>query len=192
MKKSLVVNIKRKVALCMILALGVFNIGSVNASPVITHSGGSASSSVILNVEPYVSTSGNDRYFSVTVPVSFPLWVDSNNTVYAATNVQIVNNSNEAVKVESVKITPQGNFKLVDFDTKFSVFDNNSYKFGMEINNDRFNTETKTLKLTDSSWKCIEENSTLPIIYTARFAPITSQITDYSMAEITFTVSFVN
>lgn len=185
-------NIKRKVVALVALMALLAGTVNANASPVINHSGGSASSSVILNLEPYEGGGSGGRRFSVTVPIACPIWVTSDNTVITASNAQIVNNSSEAVKVVGVKIQPTGSFKLVRFDSNFTALDNNSYKFGMVINNDEFNPNTKALEMTNKSWNYIEKDASLPIIYTARFAPITKQIKDFDMAEIVFTVCFVN
>lgn len=164
---------------------------TANATPVINYSGGSATSSVVLNLEPYEG-SGSTRRFSVTVPVSCPIWVLKDNTVVTPNNAEIVNNSSEAVRVVSVKLKPLGDFRLVDFSEEFGLSDKNSYKFGMCMNNDTFNPNTKLLSMSDRSWNYIETDSTLPLSYTARFAPITKEIKNFDMAEIVFTVAFVN
>lgn len=114
------------------------------------------------------------------------------NTVVTPNNVEIVNNSSEAVRVVSVKLKPLGDFRLVDFSEEFGLSDKDSYKFGMSINNDTFNPNTKLLSMSDKSWNYIETDSTLPLNYTARFAPITKEIKNFDMAEIVFTVAFVN
>lgn len=184
---------KKLVSLLLSSALALSACIAAYASPVITYSGGSASSSVTLNLEPYSGGEGTTtRRFSVTVPTSLPLWVLSDNTTISASDVQIYNNSSDDVKVTSVKLNTYGKFKLVDYDSNFTILDTNSYKFGMAINDDTFNANTKTLSMNADNWKKITKSSTLPLSYTARFAPVTEAIKDLEIAEVIFTVAFAD
>lgn len=181
--------------LALLLVVMLFGMISVNAEPSINYSGGSASSSVTLNVEPYNSggNGGNGgRYFSVTVPTSLPVQVLQDGSSVMASNAVIANYSSGAVKVTSVKMRTFGGFKLVDWDTTFTVNDYDSYKFGMSINSDDFDPATGRLNMQSTGWKRIEANNTLRLLYAARFAPITHSITNFEIAEVTFTVAFAD
>ena len=72
--------------------------------------------------------------FSVIVPAGMTLTVSKTGTVYAASNVRIVNRSTGAVSVSSVTLRTENGWTLVPFSTNMATEKVDSRKIGFSVN----------------------------------------------------------
>ena len=105
-------NSKLLLSLFMALSMCAFTIKPVMAAEVDVDISISQQNAVELAdanaIEPAV--------FSVTVPTSLPIHVDSYGRTTSATNASIINNSNSAVRVVDIEVKATDIYQLVGYD----------------------------------------------------------------------------
>lgn len=145
----------------------------------ITDSGASGKSRVVTTVAPSI--------FSATVPYVLPISIDADQNVYTADNAAITNNSNGPVKVESVEITANDGWELVDASTDFNAVPVNSKQFTLEIQNVPLETSGV---IEGEAFESISGNDILKIDYTADAAVQSEAISNENIANALITVEW--
>lgn len=125
--------------------------------------------------------------FSVAVPTSLPVWVDTDGGVTVADNAKIVNNSLGPVKVKGVSIQGLNGWSLLDYsqDTKGLPVD--SKQAGFILNGDQ--TTSSSLVFNYENWPVIPSNGEQPLIYNSHIAPQSKAIKE-EIAQVIFTVGW--
>ena len=133
--------------------------------------------------------------FSVTVPTQFPVNVASDGTVTCADNLKIVNHSKGQIKVTSVKVSGQNDWKLVDYTTDFTKKAADTKEFGFQIMGDNVPTSGDAV-LTHFTVINGAENTTegtsLNIPYKATIAVQSTAISEAEIATVVFTIGWNN
>lgn len=135
---------------------------------------------VTLNAEP--------AKFSVTVPTTLPVWVDSSGNVEVATNAQIVNNSSGPVKVTSLKIESTNDWVTKEFSKDLSKSKVGSKEYSLEVNGDR-TTSSGIIQFNQSNWGAIEVGASQSVIYNTKISPQKESI-NQSIANLVITVDW--
>ena len=118
--------------------------------------------------------------FSVIVPAGMTLTVSKTGTVYAASNVRIVNRSTGAVSVSSVTLRTENGWTLVPFSTNMATEKVDSRKIGFSVNGAQSRTTGAEEALPlGSGWR-IPGGEALPLHYdavvSAASRPISEQV----------------
>lgn len=161
-------------ALTMILALAVPAFADD-----ITTSGGTSTVPITLSAAPAA--------FSVTVPTSFPVDVQSDGRIIYATSLMLFNNSNGQVKVTSVQVTGKNEWSLVDYSTDFSKLPANTKQFGFTLCG---KPVSSTGEADLSGFSVINGNSSFIIPYEANIAVQSAKLKDVQIADVVFTIAW--
>lgn len=118
--------------------------------------------------------------FSVIVPAGMTLTVSKTGTVYAASNVRIVNRSTGAVGVSSVTLRTENGWTLVPFSTNMAAEKVDSRKIGFSVNGAQSRTTGAEEALPlGGGWR-IPGGEALPLHYdavvSAASRPISEQV----------------
>lgn len=118
--------------------------------------------------------------FSVIVPAGMTLTVSKTGTVYAASNVRIVNRSTGAVSVSSVTLRTENGWTLVPFSTNMATEKVDSRKIGFSVNGAQSRTTGAEEALPlGGGWR-IPGGEALPLHYdavvSAASRPISEQV----------------
>lgn len=118
--------------------------------------------------------------FSVIVPAGMTLTVSKTGTVYAASNVHIVNRSTGAVSVSSVTLRTENGWTLVPFSTNMATEKVDSRKIGFSVNGAQSRTTGAEEALPlGGGWR-IPGGEALPLHYdavvSAASRPISEQV----------------
>ena len=118
--------------------------------------------------------------FSVIVPAGMTLTVSKTGTVYAASNVRIVNRSTGAVSVSSVTLRTENGWTLVPFSTNMATEKVDSRKIGFSVNGAQSRTTGAEEALPlGGGWR-IPDGEALPLHYdavvSAASRPISEQV----------------
>ena len=118
--------------------------------------------------------------FSVIVPAGMTLTVSKTGTVYAASNVRIVNRSTGAVSVSSVTLRTENGWTLVPFSTNMATEKVDSRKIGFSVNGAQSRTTGAEEALPlGGGWR-IPGGEALPLHYdavvSASSRPISEQV----------------
>ena len=205
-------NIKTKLislalAACMLCAASI----SVSAAE-INQSGGSGSTPVNLT-----TTNGglNDdgtgggtvtpTKLNVTVPTALPLAMSDDGTVVTADNCKIVNNSYGAVRVKSVTISGANGWTLTAFGDKSTLasakVDSDKLGFaltlggGAQVKTDNSNTASQALisaPVTGCYMTGVGDltGNSISVIYDAIVTPLSSAVTNATIANVVFIVEW--
>lgn len=178
---------KRKImsVLLALLMLGTISVPQVSAIE-ITDSG-SGSVPVILTAEAAT--------FSVTVPASLPISVDSNGVVTTAENAKIVNNSHGAVVVTGMSIKGQEGWTTVDYDNVNMQSERvGTKKVAFEINGEKTTGEDaisfNPLNFPKIDGKNITDTDELNITYNAKVPAQVNALTDEKIVNVIFTIAW--
>ena len=202
MKKNISKTLALILALCACFSLSV----SAFAAEIDT-SGGSGSTPVNLS-STSDGTGGGDpsaTAMRVTVPTALPMSMSQDGDVTTATNCKITNLSYGAVRVKSVSINAASGWKLTTFGSKSSLasekVDSNKLGFaiaiggGQQKTTDASNTDAQTLidapiagcYMTGSG---DPTGSSVAIDYAAIVTPLSSAVTDATVANVVFIVEW--
>lgn len=118
--------------------------------------------------------------FSVIVPAGMTLTVSKTGTVYAASNVRIINRSTGAVSVSSVTLRTENGWTLVPFSTNMATEKVDSRKIGFSVNGAQSRTTGAEEALPlGGGWR-IPGGEALPLHYdavvSAASRPISEQV----------------
>lgn len=202
MKKNITRMLSLAMALCLSLSMMTVASAATNEA---TASGGSATSSVTLSSTADGTLDGTPAAtaMSVTVPTVLPIAVGTDGAVTTATNAKITNNSYGAVKVSSVTINAARDWKLVDYTTNMAKekVDSNLVGFAMTIGGGAqkatSNSDQATQNLlTDAIAGCYmtgvgdTSGNTLDVIYDAVISPVSTAVTNTSIASVVFIIDW--
>lgn len=164
---------------CTLMALMICTFITPAFATEITTSGGDSSVNAILNAE--AST------FSVTVPTSLPVWVDSSGVLTVSTSAKIVNNSSGPVQVYGVEFTGKNGWSLASFDADLTTKAVGTKEVGFYLNGDT--TDQHNLNFTQDNWAEISGGSEQPLEYNANIAPQSEALKE-EIAEVIFTIGW--
>ena len=102
--------------------------------------------------------------FSVTVPTSLPVHVDSQGQITAADTAQIVNHSNDAVHIVDIDVDAVGEYSLVGFDEDFSTKLVDSKQIAISINDSKTQSDG-SFTFDSSQFSAIAPNGSQSIDY---------------------------
>lgn len=126
--------------------------------------------------------------FNLSVPTSLPISVDNAGGVTVATDSVITNNSGGMVYVSNVKLTPENDWEIVEYNTDFTKEKVNLSQFGITLNSDEVDIDG-TLTL-GSEWVALSANGgKLPIIYEVNVASQSSTISE-TISTVEFTLDW--
>lgn len=142
-------------------------------------SGGSGSSEAVINQE--------FTTFSVSLPTSLPISVDSNGAVATATSAEIVNNSFGPVEVKDIQVNPQNGWSIQSWDTDFSKKKVGLSEFSLQINDTSVGTDGS---LSLGNFDTIYGGDKLSLSYDGKVATQKNSISNLDIAEVVFTVGW--
>lgn len=125
--------------------------------------------------------------FSVTVPTSLPIWVDTSSQVTTATDAKIINNGVGPILISNVEITPVNGWSLSEYDTDHSKSKVNSKKIGFSLNGDI--TTSSHLEFDQSNWPSITSKGERLLTYDATLPPQSESIVE-EVAQVVFTIGW--
>lgn len=139
---------------------------------------------VNLTVEPAI--------IDVTVPSSLSIEMDRDGNILTANNAKIINNSQGAVVVSDVQITPKNSWSLASFDKDFSQDRIGTKKLALKINNSQ---------TTDSGMNWVDNNTIvpgvggvkdpeLPLSYEAKLPLQDTTMSVQNIADVMFTIDW--
>jgi hypothetical protein len=173
----------------------------------IENNGGSGSTPVNLSSTDDGTIGGDPAAtaMSVTVPTALPMTMSQTGDVTTADNCQIVNNSYGAVRVKSVTITAASGWFLTAFGDKSTLANEkvNSNKLGFamsvgegtQVKTSSGNAATQTL-ITAPVTGCYmsgagnTSGNTVSVSYSAIVTPLSSPVTDATVATVVFIVEW--
>lgn len=164
---------------CTLMALMLCTSITPTLAAEITTAGGDSGVDAILNAE--AST------FSVTVPTSLPIWVDSSGVLTVSTSAKIVNNSSGPVQVSGVEFIGKNGWSLASFDADLTTKKVGTKEVGFYLNGDT--TDQQTLNFTQDNWAEISGGSEQPLEYNANIAPQSEALKE-EIAEVIFTIGW--
>lgn len=205
MKKNHLKILSAVLALAMCLSMCVTTFAA--DSNTINTAGGSGTAPVNLSTTADGEIGGDPAAtaLSVIVPTSLPMAMAQDGTVTTATNCAIVNNSYGAVRVKSVTISSANGWKLTAFDDKAAFasekVDSKKLGFAMSIGG---GTQVKTDKTNESTQALISEPITgcymsgvgnteansVSVLYAAIVAPLSSAVSEATIANVVFVVEW--
>ncbi|WP_294852427.1 hypothetical protein [uncultured Oscillibacter sp.] len=133
--------------------------------------------------------------FSVTVPTSLPINVDTDGNVTTATNLKIVNNGHGAVKVTNMSVKGIEDWQIVSYDNANMVSEKvNAHKIAMAINGDK-TTADDTITFSSTNFPKLDgANATnsdeLTITYNAKVPAQATTLDNVKVVEITFVIGW--
>jgi hypothetical protein len=198
MKK--IISLMLTLCLCICMSVSAF-------AAEINQSGGSGSTPVNLSSTDDGTSGGapSATAMRVTVPTTLPMSMSQDGDVATADNCRIVNNSYGAVRVKSVSITAAPGWKLCAFGNKSILatekVDSNKLGFAISIGGgaqaatDASNTSTQNLIATPVAGCYMTGNgnatgNSVAINYAAIVTPLSSAITNATIASIVFIVEW--
>lgn len=125
--------------------------------------------------------------FSVTVPTSLPVTVQSNGTVVVSNACKIVNNGPGVVEITNIQVNNSNGWNLVDFNTNFDSLENGIRYFGISLFGNNVQTNGTCNVSTISQ---INGKSNINVGYNVKIAPQTQAISSSTIANVIFTVSW--
>jgi len=189
-------------ALCMCLSLGI----SASAASIDT-SGGSGTTPVSLSSTQDGTIGGTPSAtaMSVTVPTSLPMAMAQDGTVTTADNCKITNNSYGAVRVKTVTISGANGWTLTAFGDKSKLanakVDSNKLGFAIKIGT---GTQVETDSSNANSQSLISapvpgcymtgvgdtNSNSVAVTYNAIVTPVSSAVTNTTIANVVFVVEW--
>lgn len=149
--------------------------------------GGTGTTPVVLNVTPAV--------FSVTVPTALPVTMDADGAISVADNAKIINNSVGAVRVADVEVSAVNGWSLIDFNTDRDTLLVDAKQVGLELNGT--GTTADGYEFVASDWNVMAATDgadggadECAVVYDAILPIQTSVITDATIAEVVFTITW--
>ena len=133
--------------------------------------------------------------FSVTVPASLPISVDSDGVVTTAESARIINNGHGAVIVEGISITGQGDWTTVDYDSSNMQSEKvGTKKVAFEINGEK-TTGENTISFNKANFPKIDgkndsDTDELKITYNAKLPAQAGALTEEKIVNVIFTVAW--
>lgn len=128
---------------------------------------------------------GGEEVFSVTLPTSLPISMDSNHNIYTSTSY-IINNSTSPVEVTAVEVNEQNGWRLCRYSTDFRTRPVDVKEFGLSIQGSNVST---TGYCNSDGFSIIEPYSSEELYYDAVVAAQSDAIQDV-LAAVVFTVSW--
>lgn len=128
--------------------------------------------------------------FSVTLPASLPVAVDSKGEVTTASNLRIINNSFGPVKVESAQIKPVDGWVISPWGTDYKA-----KKVGLKEVSFKFNdneVDTSGAVSTANLRSIVGEGGTLPLTYESDISVQKDRIDNEVIATLLLTVGWDN
>ena len=129
--------------------------------------------------------------FSVTLPTSLPVYVDGYGNVSTANNAEIINHSNDTVRIVNIDVEAIGEYTLVGFDEDFSMKNIDSKQIAISIN-DLKTQSGGEFEFDASKFTAIEPNGTQTINYDVKATMAAEPISNEHAANIYFTVDWYN
>ena len=127
--------------------------------------------------------------FSVTVPTSLPVHVDSQGQITAADTAQIVNHSNDAVHIVDIDVDAVGEYSLVGFDEDFSTKLVDSKQIAISINDSKTQSDG-SFTFDSSQFSAIAPNGSQSIDYEVKATMSSTYLVGEHAANIYFTVDW--
>lgn len=159
-------------SICSILAFSNVSLASTSVVP------------VNLTVEAAI--------IDVTVPSSLSIDMDRGGNILTAKSAKIINNSQGAVVVSDVQVTPKNSWSISSFDKDFSQDRIGTKKLALKINNS---------KTTDSGMNWVDNNTVipgvggakspeLPLTYEAKLPIQDTILSNENIADVMFTIDW--
>ena len=126
-----------------------------------------------------------EEVFSVTLPTSLPISMDSNHNIYTSTSY-IINNSTSPVEVTAVEVNEQNGWRLCRYSTDFRTRPVDAKEFGLSIQGSNVST---TGYCNIDGFSIIDAYSSEELYYDAVVAAQSDAIQDI-LASVVFTVSW--
>ena len=200
-------NSTMKKVISVILALCSLAVMTVPAFAAdITTNGGGGTTPVNLSSTDDGTLSGNPAAtaLSVTVPTALPVAVGIDGETATADNAKITNNSYGAVRVKSATISGANGWTLVPFGSKNTLasekVDSNKIGFAMTIGSGAqvktANTNNSQALISAPVTGCYMSGAgdttknSVSVLYDAIVTPVSSAVTDRTVASIVFVVEF--
>lgn len=199
MKKHMSKILAMALALCMMVCMSATAFAAE-----IKETGGTGTVPVVLSS---VDDEGNPAptALSVTVPTALPLSMKQDGTVIAASKGVIINNSFGAVRVRSVTISAANGWTLTNYDVGnlFAADKVDSNKLGFSIGlgngamysttNENENTQTLISAPVAGCYMSGASDTsanTIAVRYSAICTPVSSPVTDATIANVVFVVEW--
>lgn len=127
--------------------------------------------------------------FSVTVPTSLPITVDSNGNITTATDAKIINNSFGPVIMSNISITGLNDWVTVDYGLLIPSLEKvGSKKIAFIVNNQKTTGADTFDSFNQSNFQSIQGSGEQQIVYNAKVTPQATTLTDATVASVIFTI----
>lgn len=151
-----------------------------------------------------VTVTRDPTRFNVTVPTSFPVYVDGAGKVITSSDAKIVNNSYGDVYVSQVSIECKSDWSLTDWQNLSLKLDSKKFAMSFNLGGQSLKTtqeDTSEVLFVDSMGskdiripgvlrENLEDNRSLKTIYDAVVAMQSKKISDLQIADVVFTVAW--
>ena len=205
MKKNVskIVSLVLAVAMCFCMCVTAF----AAEDNTISTAGGSGTTPVNLSTTKNGQIGGDPAAtaMSVTVPTALPMAMAQDGSVTTATNCKIINNSFGAVRVKTVTIASANGWTLTTFGDKSTLasakVDSDKLGFaltlggGAQVKTDNSNTASQTL-ISAPVTGCYmtgvgnQTGNSISVIYDAIVTPLSSAVTNATIANVVFIVEW--
>ena len=205
MKKNVskIVSLVLAVAMCFCMCVTAF----AAEDNTISTAGGSGTTPVNLSTTKNGQIGGDPAAtaMSVTVPTALPMAMAQDGSVTTATNCKIINNSFGAVRVKTVTIAGANGWTLTTFGDKSTLasakVDSDKLGFaltlggGAQVKTDNSNTASQTL-ISAPVTGCYmtgvgnQTGNSISVIYDAIVTPLSSAVTNATIANVVFIVEW--
>ncbi len=143
------------------------------------------------NVLLTVAEAAEPAVFSVTVPTSFPVFVDGYGNASTANNTAIINNSNSAVRVVDMGVGQAGSYNIVGYEEDFSTKYLNSNQIALNINGSKTRSDGSLAFLQDA-FPAIPAGGIQQLPYAAKVTGSTDEHQDTHAANVYLTIDWHN
>jgi uncharacterized repeat protein (TIGR02543 family) len=138
-----------------------------------------------------VNTETRATVFSVTVPVSLPISIESDGTIITATDAKIINNSAGMVQVVNMEIQQTSNWAIRNFDRDLINEKVNSNQIGLMINNCKTNDDG-SISFNPLFFDVLDTSEECTIDYMVKTSASSERQSNILIANIIWTIDWCN
>lgn len=174
---------RRQVLMSLVLAVSMVLPYSTAFAAEVTTPGGSANSEVTLTVGDTAP-----KIFSVTVPSEIPVNIRQDGTVEVAKNLNIRNDSSDAVKVTAISVAGKNGWSVAEYAADFSAKPDNSKVIAMQFRGDGTDS-AGDITLTSNNWN-IPVSTNLDIQAQVKLAKQTQEASKSNIATVSWSFNW--
>ena len=140
------------------------------------------------NLDSALALTAEPAVFSVTVPTTLPVAIDSNGVVTCADNAKVINNSKAPIRIARCTVTPASSWTLSAWDTNFNAVQAGRKEMAMQLFGQGVPT-AGTLTLTN---EVISGGGEAPLNYDVKLPMQLAAASSLKIADVTFVISWAD